>query len=94
MSALHTIRISWRGIGIRVDYHASRWGGVCDHVELHSDGRVPLPVTETGYRSHFLPTGIVTADTLEAQVIAWLDEEAAKPEWRAYEEASKQLSLF
>lgn len=94
MSALHTIRISWRGIGIRVDFHPCRWSGACDHVELHSDGRVPLPVTETGYRSHFLPTGIVTADTLEAQVIAWLDEEAAKPEWRGYEDASKQLSLF
>jgi len=49
---------------------------------------------QIGYRSHFLPTGIVTADTLEAQLIAWLDEEAANPEWLDYKENSKQLSLF
>lgn len=94
MSAPFTIRIVWRGIGIQVDYHPCRWNGPCDHVELSSDGRVPLPVTETGYKSHFLPTGIVTADTLEEQVTAWLDELAQSEDWRRHEEASKQLSLF
>lgn len=94
MSAFQTIRISWRGIGIRVDFHPSRWNGPCDHVELHSDNCVPLPVTETGYRSHFLPSGFVTAETLADQVIAWLDDQANTPEWRTHEEDSKQLSLF
>ncbi|WP_414896503.1 hypothetical protein [Rhodovulum sp. YEN HP10] len=94
MNAPFTIQIVWRGIAIRVDYHARRWNGPCDHVEITSDNRVPLPVTETGYRSHFLPAGVVTPDTLEAQVTAWLDEEAAKPEWQHYQEASRQMTLF
>jgi hypothetical protein len=29
-----------------------------------------------------------------AFVQAWLDHEAMKPEWRAYVETSRQLSLF
>ena len=94
MSAPVTIRIDWRGIGIQVEYHHCRWNGPCDHVELTSDGRVPLPVSKTGYKSHFLPTGIVTVDMLEQQVIAWLDVEAQAKDWKRREEDSKQLSLF
>jgi hypothetical protein len=29
-----------------------------------------------------------------AQIVAWLDEEAAKPEWRAYAAKSRQGELF
>lgn len=55
-----------------------------------------LPITATGYRSYFHKPG--TIETLGgdvvAQVIAWLDEEAANPEWRAYAEAGRQGELF
>lgn len=58
--------------------------------------RAPLPITSTGYRSHFHAPGTVEAlgGDVVAQVIAWLDEEATKPGWRAYVETSRQGELF
>ena len=94
MSALHTTRIVWRDIGVRIDYYPNRWNGPVDHIEITSDGRVPLPVTETGYRSNFLPAGTVNHENLIDQVTSWLDEQAETEAWKAYENASKQLSLF
>jgi hypothetical protein len=94
MSALHTIRIEWRGIGIQLEFHANRWNVAVDHIEIRSDNSVPLPITETGYKSHFLSAGQVTEETLADQVTAWLDDEAQSDAWKRYEEASRQLSLF
>jgi hypothetical protein len=54
-----------------------------------------LPITETGYRSHFLSEAeIAEAGGSLAYVRAWLDAEAATPEWRAREVKHRQLSLF
>lgn len=48
------------------------------------------------YRSHFHPCGTVEANggDVVAQITAWLDEEATKPEWRAYVAKSRQGELF
>lgn len=91
-------RFIWQGIDIEVIYLPRRFGGVIAHLEIRSiePHRAPLPITETGYRSHFHACGTVEANggDVVAQVIAWLDEEAAKPEWRRYVEASRQGELF
>ncbi|WP_254368252.1 hypothetical protein [Paracoccus sp. Z118] len=61
-----------------------------DHIEMRSEGRTPLPVTETGYRSHFMSKGTVAEHGgAVAFVTAWLDHEAARTGWRG-----AQLSLF
>ena len=90
-------RFIWRDIEIEVVYLPVRWG-VIAHLEIRSirPERTPLPVTETGYRSHFHPCGTVEANggDVVAQVRAWLDEEAARPEWRRYVENSRQGELF
>lgn len=46
--------IRWEGIPITVRFNACWIQGVA-HLEIISDDRQPLPITETGYRSHFLP---------------------------------------
>ena len=91
-------RIKWQGIDIEVRW-AARWMNSSvypvAHLELVSDGRVPLPMTETGYRSHF--TGRETIEDHGGPVefaIAWLDHEAQSEAWKRYVEQSKQLSLF
>ncbi|MFL9841729.1 hypothetical protein ABS767_12205 [Sphingomonas sp. ST-64] len=88
---------AWQGIEIQVIYTQRKWD-VIDHLEIRSiaSERAPLPITTTGYRSHFMQPGTVEAHggDVVAQVIAWLDEEAAKPEWRAFVEASRQSDLF
>lgn len=89
--------MSWNGIEIVVR-HCPSWIASTDtllvqHIELHTGNRDPLPVTETGYRSHFL-TG---ADVLAAfdhdpvaYVVAWLDHEARAQGWQP----DRQMSLF
>lgn len=91
-------RFIWRGIEIEAGYTPRKFGGVIAHLEVRSIApeRAPLPITETGYRSHFHPCGTVEANggDVVAQLVAWLDEEAAKPEWRQHVEASRQGTLF
>ncbi len=94
MSALHITRIEWRGVGIQLEFRPNRWNSPVDHIEIRSDNRVPLPITETGYKSYFLQANQVTPDTLAEQITAWLDEEAQSETWKRSEEASRQLSLF
>lgn len=93
-----THRFTWQGIEIEAIYSPRKWGGVIAHLEIRSIApeRAPLPITETGYRSHFHACGTVEANggDVVAQVTAWLDEEAATPAWRRYVEASRQGALF
>lgn len=91
-------RFIWQGIDIEAIYLPRRFGGVIAHLEIRSiePHRAPLPITKTGYLSHFHACGTVEANggDVVAQVIAWLDEEAAKPEWQAYAAKSCQGELF
>lgn len=90
MSATSEHRMDWQGIALSVRVTRPFLNTGYDHLELETSGRVPLPVTATGYRSHFMPSGILEDDPCE-QVRAWLDHEAAKDTgcWR-----SLQLALF
>ncbi len=82
-------RITWRGVRIEITFTPEAFGMV-DHIELHSDGRAPLPVTETGYRSHFMSKGTVAEHGgAVAFATAWLDHEAARTGW-----SGAQLPLF
>ncbi len=95
----------WRGITVQVEYEADWLGAAArgskliasGHLQLRSitPERAPLPVTETGYRSHFLPMGEVEATGGPvAYATKWLDHMAQSREWKTYEQASRQLSLF
>lgn len=90
-------RFAWRGIEIEVTYTPRKWT-VIDHLEIRSvrPERAPLPITNTGFCSHFMQPGTIEAHggDVVAQVTAWLDEEAAKPEWLAHIEACRQGELF
>lgn len=55
----------------------------------------PLPFTETGYRSHFLLADELNQyETPADYVRAWLDHEAAKPEWQTQKAKTAQFNLF
>ena len=95
------VRTHWNGIEIEIWWNADYL--VYDdrthmaHLEVVSVSpkRAPLPITETGYRSHFTPKAALDGyDSAEAFVEAWLDHESRSPEWKAYDHASRQLSLF
>lgn len=82
-------RIHWRGIALVVTFTPD-WLDVADHLEIESEGRVPLPVTETGYRSIFLHRAAVARNGgAVIYVLARLDDEARRIGW-----SGAQLSLF
>ena len=83
----HTI--VWRGVQIEINFTPEAFGMV-DHIELRTERKAPLPVTETGYRSRFSHKGTVTEyGGAVTFVTAWLDHEAERTGWRG-----AQLSLF
>ena len=97
-------RLDWRGVTVTVSYEPD-WLGMSKrspeaataHLEVHkvSPDWALLPITETGYRSHFLPRGTVeSAGGPVAYVRAWLDEAAKSPDWKLREQQSRQFSLF
>lgn len=92
--------LNWEGIALSINW-CPVWFAMADgsvstaHLEISSDARVPLPVTETGYRSIFLPAEQVEAfGGPVAYVQALLDQEAASDAWQEHLEASRQPSLF
>jgi hypothetical protein len=91
-------RIEWQGIEIEV-----RWNPVhyrddevtIAHLELQTDNRQRLPMTETGYRSHFVQRANVDAYGGPVEYVnAWLEEAAMSADWKRYVQESKQLTLF
>lgn len=92
-----TYRFIWQGIDIEATYTPRKWS-IIAHLEIRSISpeRAALPITSTGYLSHFHEYGTIEArgDDVVAQVTAWLDEEATKPEWQVQVAHSKQGELF
>lgn len=90
-------QIEWNGIEIGIKYEPMLWN-VTSHLEVQSlmPERAPLPITETGYRSHFMPIGTVEAEYASPFdfVRAWLDHEARSNDWCDHVAASAQGDLF
>lgn len=95
------IRKIWNGIEIEIrwnrDYVQFDDGQSMAHLEVQSiqPARAPLPITETGYRSHFIEAENVErfGGPLE-YVDAWFNEISQSHVWRNAEVASRQLALF
>ncbi len=96
-----TYQASWQGIALEIRYCPS-WLSqnsvmVTQHIEIRSEDKVILPVTDTGYRSHFM-NGADALDAFSgdpvAFVLSWLDEAAKSKTWQAKADAARQYSLF
>lgn len=71
--------------------------GIVEHLVVKSlePEKTRLPITETGYRSHFVPPGTVPACGGPVEAARKLLDEAAKAqEWQEYLQDSRQGSLF
>lgn len=67
------------------------------HIEIEclKPAKSPLPMTETGYRSHHAPTGnILGYGGAVPFVKSWLEHEAQSEKWKQVQEKAKQLTLF
>ena len=92
-----TYKIEWRGVLIVIRHELDYlWPGT-SHIEVHvvRPKRAPIPITETGYRSHFINTlELINAGGAVTFVTAWLDIEAKSKAWRNREFESRQGDLF
>jgi hypothetical protein len=96
--------IEWSGIRIAVrfcprwlEFYERVYGYPLAHLEIESvePARAPLPMTKTGYRSHFTRADMIEAHGGPAAFVrAWLAEAVKDPEWMASVESWNQLSLF
>ena len=91
-----TDKIEWRGILLVIRHqHDYLWPGT-SHVEVHvvRPKRAVIPITETGYRSHFIDREELSlAGGAVTFVIAWLDREAARRKWQRAEIEAQQLKF-
>ena len=94
---LETYEINWQGIAIQIDYKPICWG-ITSHLEVRSvlPENAALPITETGYRSHFMPVGTVESQyaSVAEFVAAWLEERAKSSGWKVQAFKSAQGDLF
>lgn len=95
MSDVHET-IDWQGITLSVTYTPKGRIPV-HHLEIHvlAPHGAALPITTTGYRSHFFDDDVAEFGGVIGYVIAWLDAAAANtPGWAQQHEAARQMSLF
>lgn len=96
--------ITWNGIRIEITYRPDTspafrhsYGQPLDHLEIRSlaPEREPLPITDTGYLSHFTARNVIEeGGGPAALVLAWLDHYAQSPVWQAKQISRQQLDLF
>ena len=86
---------TWQNRSVRLIYEPRRWS-VIDHVTIQSEDGDPLPITETGFKSHYVGSydPALTIDEVQAKVIDWLNAEAKSKQWQTYLAKSRQLPLF
>lgn len=95
--------IDWRDpvmaktVRIKITHSRDYLGQGQDHIEVESiaPAKAPLPITETGYRSHFIsPLELINDGGPVTFVIAWLDREAKGKDWQKKIAARQQGDLF
>ncbi len=83
----------WAGIEISLTHTPSWLNSDHRHIELRAGER--LPVTQTGYRSHFVHQDeFALFDGPEDFARQWLEQAATSKEWQKYLKDSQQLTLF
>ena len=100
--SIENLQIIWNTIAIDVIYdndwskaHREIMGFSMAQLEIKSADKVQLPITETGYRFHFIAaTEIEEYGGAERYVWDWLEEKSKSKAWKDYVNRSKQLSLF
>lgn len=91
-----THTITWQDIPVTIRYN-STWpiAGHTVHLAIESANKARLPMTETGYKSHFVsPAEIETYGTAKAYVHAWLNEASHSDDWCEYVASQRQGCLF
>lgn len=92
-----TYNLSWEQFDIEVNY-CPEWSTghyKIAHLEIRNINGQALPITETGYRSHFLHPEIIEEEGgAIAYVRKWLELEAKANKWKNQFADMNQFKLF
>ena len=99
---IETSQAVWRGITLEIRFERNWLGsknmpGITAHLEVESlsPPRAKLPITETGYRSHFMQAlDLIDAGGPVTFVTAWIEQEAKGKTWTKAAAAKAQGDLF
>lgn len=90
-------RFTWRGVEMTASHEPNYISDGWTHIALRvikPKGK-PVPITDTGFRSHFLDEDeVVEAGGAAAFFRAWLDREAESKAYRLALAKWQQLDLF
>ena len=92
----------WEGIAIDVAYtpdyspaFGKIYGWTLAHLSIKRQGKGQIPISETGYKSHFTnAANIEEMGGPETYVQEWLNEEKSSEAWQSYIAKARQLTLF
>jgi len=86
-------QIEWQGIAITITHRKTYPISGFGHIEVQANQR--LPITETGYRSHFISDQELSGfKDAQDYVTQWLEATCKTKEWLAHVESLRQPSLF
>ena len=91
-----TSQLTWRGTLLLIK-HTPKYFGHADHIEVivKKPAKAVLPITDTGYRSHFIdPEELAAAGGPVLFVQAWLEREAATKASRDRQAKLAQLDFL
>ena len=100
---IQSVQIEWQGITLSITYEEHWLGSEREspfdtaHLQVRVSTPIDaiIPITETGYRSHFIHRDAVRElGGPGGYVLAWLDEAARSHEWTARVAARNQLKLL
>ncbi len=94
MQDAETYKFDWQGRRIEIVYQPRSFAGAA-HLQIRAKHARPLPITETGYRSHFPhPADVEHLGRPVASVEAWLESSAQTKAWKRTAQGGYQMSLF
>ena len=92
---IRAFRLEWEGVTVYLKWEPYAYSGIISHLQIQSDNRVPIPVTETGYRSHFCHKAeIEELGGPVAYVRKWLEQESGTAARQSYRKTQGEQALF
>ena len=92
-----THRLEWRGVTARVRHTPNYLSKGWSHIELIvlTPKAAPLPITQTGYLSHFLDAELLAMSGGPVRFfLDWIEREAKSKSWASAEFKWRQGDLF
>ena len=88
------VSLVWNGLDIHVTLSREMQTSYINFVHIEIRCKEPLPMTNTGYRSHFMQAeAFAEYESLEAFINIWLEEASQSKDWKQIWEARQQLSF-